>query len=294
MNRREHPDAGTDRGAVSPYGARSGHGSRQGSQHETHPEHPAHPARAQREAEVRLHGINACLAVFARRPGDLRKLWLTQANIPAFKPVLAWCGQQRIGYRVVEAEEIERLTASSHHEGVCMAVRRRAPPTLDEVLRAIGKDAPALLLWLHGVGNPHNLGAILRSAAHFGVRAALISDAAALSPAAYRVAEGGAEAVPCVPVGNSEHTRDALHRAGFQLAATVVRGGDGLYEKPLPARLVLLLGAEQTGLPSAWTERADVRLRIPGTGAVESLNVSVAAALLMAEWVRGRPVAGPA
>ncbi|MBS0457606.1 MAG: rRNA methyltransferase [Proteobacteria bacterium] len=242
--------------------------------------------RARRDAEVRLHGVNACLAAFAHRPDDLRKLWLTDANIPAFKPVLTWCVQQRIGYRVVAAEEIERLTASSHHEGVCMALRRRDPPTLVDVLAGLGKDEAALLLWLHGVGNPHNLGAILRSAAHFGVRAALVSDAAALSPAAYRVAEGGAEAVPCVPAADVAHTCDRLHRAGFQLAATVVRGGDGLYEKPLPARLVLLLGAEQTGLPQALTARADLRLRIPGTGAVESLNVSVAAALLIAEWGR--------
>jgi TrmH RNA methyltransferase len=242
--------------------------------------------RVRREEEMRLHGVNACLAAFAHRPQDLRKAWLAEASIPAFKQVLAWCVKQRIGYRVVEADEIERLTASSHHEGVCFALRRAQAPSLDAVLEGIDADAPALLLWLHGVGNPHNLGAILRSAAHFGARAVLLSDAPGLSAAAYRVAEGGAEAVPCVLVGDMDVVLARLRRAGFQLAATTVRGGASLYEAPLPRRLVLLLGAETTGLPQALLERADLRLRIPGTGAVESLNVSVASALLIAEWAR--------
>lgn len=244
------------------------------------------PARTSRDAELRLHGVNACLAAFARRPGDLRKLWLTEAHIATFKPVLAWCVKHRLGYRVVAADELERLTGSSHHEGVCMAMRQRPSLTLADVLAGIATNAPASLLWLQGVGNPHNLGAIVRSAAHFGVRAILLGDAGALSPAAWRVAEGGAEAVPCVLVTDAEHARATLRSAGFQLAATVVRGGEDLYRQTLPPRLVWLLGAESTGLPQGLTERADLQVRIPGTGAVESLNVSVAAALLMAEWRR--------
>ena len=242
--------------------------------------------RIRREEELRLHGVNACLAAFAKRPQDLRKVWLTEANIPAFKQVLAWCVKQRIGYRVVEAEEIEKLTASGHHEGVCVAMTRHEPLSLDDLLAKSDPSSSALLLWMHGVGNPHNLGAILRSAAHFGAAAALISDAQGLSPAAYRVAEGGAESVPCIPVHDTNRVRTKLHRAGFRLAATVVRGGQSLYETVLPSRLVLLLGAESTGLPPALLDSADLRLRIPGTGAVESLNVSVASALLIAEWAR--------
>jgi TrmH RNA methyltransferase len=242
--------------------------------------------RTRREEELRLYGINACLAAFAKRPQDLRKVWLTEENIPAFKPALAWCVKHRLGYRVVEADEIEKLTASGHHEGVCFAMRRTEAPSLAEALGTIAPDEAALLLWLHGVGNPRNLGAILRSAAHFGVRAALLSDASGLSPAAYRVSEGGAEAVPCISVGDIGVTLKQLRGAKFRLAATTVRGGESLYAKPLPSRLVLLLGAERTGLPQNLLDAADLRLRIPGTDAVESLNVSVASALLIGEWAR--------
>ncbi len=246
----------------------------------------AHASIARRDVEVRLHGINACLAAFAKRPQDLRKAWLTEANIPAFKQVLAWCVKNRLGYRLVEADEIAKLTASSHHEGVCFAMQRTEAPTLDAVLTSIDAREPALLLWLHGVGNPHNLGAILRSAAHFGAGAVLLSDASGLSAAAYRVSEGGAEAVPCVDIAEIDSALVQLRRAGFKLAATAVRDGDSLHAAEVPSRLVLLLGAESTGLPQSLFDRADVRLRIPGTGAVESLNVSVAGALLMAEWAR--------
>ena len=246
----------------------------------------AHAPHVLRDAEVRVHGVNACLAAYAHRPQDLRKVWLTEANIPAFKQVLAWCVKQRIGYRVVESDEIEKLTASSHHEGVCFALRRTESPSLEVVLKQIDPAAPVLLLWLHGVGNPHNLGAILRSAAHFGVSAVLLSDAQGLSPAAYRVSEGGAEAVPCVHAGDIDAALAQLRRAGFRLAATTVRGGESLYAAPLPSRVALLLGAESTGLPQRLLDSADLLLRIPGTGAVESLNVSVASALLIAEWAR--------
>lgn len=251
------------------------------------PPSPARSRPAPREPELRLHGINACLAAFAHRRDDLRKLWLTEANIPVCKPVLAWCVQHRIGYRVVAADELERLTASGHHEGVCMAMRQRPPLTLAALLADLPADAAAQLLWLQGIGNPHNLGAIIRSAAHFGVRAVLLGDASALSPAAWRVAEGGAETVSCIAVDDAERTGAALRQAGFQLAATVVRGGGDLYASVLPSRLVWLLGAERSGLPQQASDRADLRLRIPGTGAVESLNVSVAAALLMARWASG-------
>jgi hypothetical protein len=104
-------------------------------------------AHARRDVELRLHGVNACLAAFAHRPQDLRKVWLTESNIPAFKRALAWCVRQRIGYRVVEADEIEKLTASSHHEGVCFALLRSESPLLDTALAALDPNAPALLLW---------------------------------------------------------------------------------------------------------------------------------------------------
>ena len=237
--------------------------------------------------EQRLYGINAVRAAFARRPQALRKLYLAEARIPQLQPLLKWCVANRIGYRVVADEDLRKLAASSHHEGVVADILREEPQALTTWLRELG-DGPQCLLWLDGVGNPHNLGAILRSAAHFGIAAILLPkhSTLALSGAAARVAEGGAEAVPFVRMGRDENAIAQLHGAGFKLAATVVRGGQDLFATTLPQRLVYVMGAEGEGMNQGLAAACDLRLSIPGTGAVESLNVSAATAVLLAEWYR--------
>ncbi|MEO5596368.1 MAG: RNA methyltransferase, partial [Lysobacteraceae bacterium] len=100
------------------------------------------------------------------------------------------------------------------------------------------------------------------------------------------VAEGGAESVPVLRIDDADAAFGKLRGAGFAMGATVVRGGESIFDAELPSRLVLLFGAETEGLPDAISAASELRLRIPGSGAVESLNVSVAAALCMAEWAK--------
>jgi TrmH RNA methyltransferase len=175
--------------------------------HVAEAEDPApHAVQDQRHVELRLYGLNAVQAAFARRPQALRKLYLAEARIPQLQPLLKWCVAHRVGYRVVEEADLQKLAASAHHEGVVADVLREEPQALTHWLRDL-PDGPQCALWLDGVGNPHNLGAILRSAAHFGIAAVLLPKHAtlALSGAAARVAEGGAEAVPFVRMGRSDN-----------------------------------------------------------------------------------------
>jgi len=257
-------------------------------------EEAASPAAPRRNRdEMRVYGINACLAVFAQRPHDLRKVYLLQSRIPDFKAVLAWCVQRKLGYRVVENADLDKLTASQHHEGVCFEVRRRVPMSLTALLQKLAPRKNALLAWLDGVGNPHNFGAVLRSAANFGVDGVLLSGDATLaeSGAALRVAEGGADAVPLARIAHGEDAFGALRNAGFAIAATVPREGEMLFGARLPPRLVFALGAEGEGLSRGLIDRADLHVSIPGTGAVESLNVAASAAVLFGEYWRQRNAA---
>ena len=267
-------------GERDPYGAfRSGAGA---------PPRRGRPP-AGRGGELRIHGLNAVLAVFRHRPADLRKLYLAEERIPDLKPLLKWCVANRVGYRVVAEDDLRKLAASAHHEGVVADVRRVEPVALAQWLPGLA-DGPACLLWLDGVGNPHNLGAILRSAAHFGVAAVLLPahSELGLSGAAARVAEGGAEAVPLVRLPAGAAALEALRGAGFTLAATVVDGGAGLFDAELPERLVYVLGAEGEGMDRGLAAHCDQQLSIPGTGAVESLNVAAATAVLLAAWAAVR------
>jgi TrmH RNA methyltransferase len=247
------------------------------------------PEPARTRQELRLYGLNAVRAAFARRPQAIRKLYLAEARIPQLQPLLKWCVANRVGYRVVEERDLQKLAASSHHEGVVADVLRAEPQSLTQWLREL-PGGPQCALWLDGVGNPHNLGAILRAAAHFGVAAVLLPKAStlALSGAAARVAEGGAEALPFVRMGREDNAMAQLRGAGFALAATVVRGGADLFATALPQRLVYVLGAEGEGMDAGLASACDLRLSIPGSGAVESLNVAAATAVLLAEWSRSR------
>ena len=251
------------------------------------PAAPTVPAR--RDIELRLYGLNAIRAVFARRPDAIRKLYLAEARIPQLQPLLKWCVANHVGYRVVEEGDLQKLAASSHHEGVVADVLREEPAALTTWLREL-PDGPLCALWLDGVGNPHNLGAILRASAHFGVSAILLPkhSTLALSGAAARVAEGGAEAVPFVRLGRDDNAMAQLRGAGFTLAATVVRGGVDVFRTALPQRLVYVLGAEGAGMDAQLAATCDLQLSIPGSGAVESLNVAAATAVLLAEWARAR------
>ncbi len=248
-------------------------------------EHAPHPSRARRDVELRLYGLNAVHAVFARRPQAIRKLYLVESRIPALQPLLKWCVAHRVGYRVVAEEDLDRLASSTHHEGVVADVLREEPQSVSNWLRDL-PQGPLCALWLDGVGNPHNFGAILRSAAHFGVNAILLPKHSplALSGAAARVAEGGAEAVPMVRLGRQDNALAQLRSAGFTLAATVVKGGSDVFDASLPQRVVFVMGSEGEGMDRELVAACDLRVSIPGTGAVESLNVAAATAVLLAAW----------
>ncbi|WP_303747232.1 TrmH family RNA methyltransferase [Stenotrophomonas pigmentata] len=235
--------------------------------------------------EMRLYGFNAVQAMFAKRPQALRKLYLAEDMIQRLQPVLKWCVANRVGYRVVGDGDLNKLAATTHHEGLVADVQKQEPLALATWLASL-KDGPALALWLDGVGNPHNFGAILRSAAHFGVAAILLpaDSTLALSGAAARVAEGGAESVPLVRLPALPQAVAQLRDAGFGLAATLVADGDNVFTTELPDRMVYVMGAEGEGMDRDFAQSCDLRLSIPGSGAVESLNVASATAVFLASW----------
>jgi TrmH RNA methyltransferase len=136
---------------------------------------------------------------------------------------------------------------------------------------------------LDGIGNPHNLGAIARSAAFFGCAGMLLTGdprGAGLSDAAYRTAEGGLEHLALYRVAAPAVSLRAM-APRFRTVAAVSRGGVAPAALPRDKPLALVLGNEETGLPPATVAACAARVTLPGSGRVESLNVSVAAAVLI-------------
>jgi TrmH RNA methyltransferase len=253
--------------------------------------------RHQAKTEEMFHGLRACEALFARRATDVIRVYVTEARSRTLAKLLDWCARERKGFQIVADENLERLTGSIHHEGVAIlakAVRRRK---LDELLRdLVARKTVGPLLYLDGVQNPHNLGSILRTAAHFGV-AAIVGRAGELpplSPAAVRVAEGAAEFVPVCDCADPVADLHRLAKNGFRIVATSSLRGGPLGKAKLGGRTVLVLGSEGEGVSRPIEALATECVQIPGTGAVESLNVSVACGVVLAEaWRQNHRVNVP-
>jgi TrmH RNA methyltransferase len=251
----------------------------------------AGPRRHKAAGEETYHGLRACEAIFAMRPAEIVRVYLTQARKPRLAKLLAWCAANRKGFQIVTEESLRRISGSTHHEGVAILAKAIRRWGLEDLLAAVEpRDAGGPVLYLDGVENPHNLGSILRTAAHFGVTAIAgrTGELPPLSPAAVRVAEGAAEIVPVCDLAEPAAALRRLAAAGFSVAAASSHRGESPDRVPLGGRCVIVLGSEGKGVSTAIERTATARVRIPGTGAVESLNVAVAAGVLLAEAWRQR------
>jgi RNA methyltransferase, TrmH family len=239
--------------------------------------------------ELKLCGLAAVRARFARDASSIQRLYFDYATGRKIGVMCKALAAAKKIYRCVEPAELEKVAGTVHHGGIVAVVaapRWRAPLPAD--LRAwAAKRAPLLLL--DRIGNAHNLGAIARTAGFFGVsRLVLPNDPAAALPgeAAYRVAEGGLEAVEVFRVPSLTNFARELAVTGYEIVGAATRGGRleasmarGGVAKPI----ALALGNEEHGLAPEMAAACTRLVTIPGRGGVESLNVSVAAAVLMWE-----------
>lgn len=253
------------------------------------PHKPAPKKPATRE--LKYYGTAACRALWQARPDDVIRIYLEESLLKSFGDLLRWAAGQRKAYHIVTSEELEKITESVHHQGICLLARDRPQSGFPALFATLKADrTPQLLAYLDGVENPHNLGAIVRSCAHFGIHHILgeAGKLPRLSPSACRVAEGGAEFVDMVSLDRPLEQLQQLRQLGFTLLATAMQRGNDLYRYPFPERAVLIFGAEEHGVSQAMFKAADATLHIPGSGHVESLNVSVAFALIAGENYRQR------
>jgi RNA methyltransferase, TrmH family len=254
---------------------------------------PGPPPAASRPPDPnRICGPAPVRALFLRRPQAALRLFFTPERAALAGPLCSYMARQRRPYREVPSEELARVAGTPHHGGiVAVAQARFAEPLPGDALPADLPEAVVLPV-LDGIGNPHNLGAVARSAAFFGARALLLSDdprQADLSDAAFRVAEGGLEHLRVL---RARHLPALLRgmRGRFLTVAAVAAGGAPPEALPRDHRPVaLVLGNEEQGPPGPTLEACEARVTLAGGGAVESLNVSAAAAVLIqALWERGR------
>jgi len=244
----------------------------------------------------RAYGLHTVEGLIAETPEQVREI-----------TVAAGRHDRRLGALIAAAElhgivvhrlpggELDRLLPGARHQGVVATLAGQSTEKFREQDLSTflaGLTSPPFLLILDGVQDPHNLGACLRTADAAGVHAVIVprDRAAGITPVVRKVASGAAETVPVFTVTNLARTLRELKETGVWLYGASDNADTSLYDTDLRGPLALVLGSEGKGLRRLTRELCDYLVAIPMAGRVESLNVSVAAGVLLFEARRQRGV----
>ena len=237
-----------------------------------------------------MHAVRTLLTV---RPGSVKEVAVADSRSDRrCESIIDLASAADIPVHILPRQELDLMQPGVRHQGVVASVRLSEEALREHDLLAFLDNlgsAPFLLV-LDGVQDPHNLGACLRTADAAGIHAVIVprDRAAHLTPTVRKVASGAAETVPLFSVTNLARTLRKLKDAGIWLYAASDEAEQHIYEADLQGPLAFVLGGEGKGLRRLTRELCDHHVAIPMAGQVESLNVSVAAGVLLYEAVRQR------
>jgi 23S rRNA (guanosine2251-2'-O)-methyltransferase len=229
-----------------------------------------------------LSGVHPVVeALRARHPLD-RVLIAQGAGGPRLQEVIDLARRASVPVRFEPRSALDRLAGSSAHQGVVAMGAARQYTELDSVLGA------RMLVVLDGVEDPHNLGAIVRTAHAAGAAAIVIPErrAAGLTDVVAKAAAGALEHLPVVRVTNINRALEAMKEQGYWIYGLDERGAEAYDRVDFAEHAAIVLGGEGKGLHDQVRKHCDVLLRIPMAGKISSLNVSVAAGVVLFEWRR--------
>jgi 23S rRNA (guanosine2251-2'-O)-methyltransferase len=235
---------------------------------------------------VWLYGRHAVLAALANPERRVERVLATRESAERLEAEL---GRFSTRTEILAREELgQRLPAGAVHQGLAALVAPLEDAQLEDLLARCSDHA--LVLALDQVTDPHNVGAILRSAAAFGVAGVIVTDrhAPADTGVLAKAASGALELVPLVRAVNLARALDQLKESGFWLYGLDERGDAGIMSLDLAGRAAIVLGAEGEGLRRLTAEKCDRLVTIPTDPRLAALNVSNAAAVAAYEWARRR------
>jgi 23S rRNA (guanosine2251-2'-O)-methyltransferase len=251
------------------------------------PPRPNKPSRGGHQS-VWLYGHHAVLAALANPDRRIERLLVTKEAAERHAAAIAASSSGHKTTVMARDDLSKNLPAGAVHQGIALLAAPLEDPALEDILARC--DDNALVLALDQVTDPHNVGAILRSAAAFGVAGVVVTErnAPADTGVLAKAASGALEVVPLLRAVNLARTLDLLKEAGFWLYGLDERGDVAIGDLDLAGRVCIVLGAEGEGLRRLTSEKCDRLTTIPTTAALAALNVSNAAAVATYEWARRR------
>jgi 23S rRNA (guanosine2251-2'-O)-methyltransferase len=243
-------------------------------------------------SETYIGGFHAVTAALEDGDKQPREILVADARRDSrMAALLSLAARRKVTVRTVSKDQLDLYAPGLRHQGVIAAV-----PAADfqgEDALEVPATPDRLVLVLDGVQDPHNLGACLRTAEAVGVTAVIIPKdrAVGLTPVARKAAAGAAERVPVVAVTNLVRTLERLKELGYWITGLAGESDELIYDVDLTGPTVIVMGGEGDGLRRLTRETCDKLVRIPMVGEIESLNVSVAAAVCLYESFRQRQAA---
>ncbi len=234
-----------------------------------------------------IYGVHPVEEVLAAAPNKVARViakdW-DAAKLASIRDAADAAGVRR---DTASGDDLDRLAEGGNHQGVAARLSDFTYASLDELLADTEDASTAAVLVLDGVQDPHNLGALLRTASALGAAGVIIPKdrAASVTPAVIRASAGLALRVPVIQVTNIARTLETLAENGWWSVAAVM-DGDEAWDVDMVMKAAIVMGGEGDGVRRLVEEKCDFRARIPIQPHVESLNVSVAGALLLYEWAR--------
>lgn len=238
-----------------------------------------------------IYGIHAVETLLTQHPERVTRVILLHDRQDKKIQALAELAKKntRIRLEFLSRQELDRLTENANHQGV-VAFSEEAKKLTENDLESLLENltAPAFLLILDGVQDPHNLGAILRSADAAGVHAVIApkDKAVGITPTVSKIACGAAETVPFIQVTNLARTLEQLKEKNIWIYGAAGEAETSLYDTKLSGAIAIVMGAEGEGLRRLTRDHCDVLVKIPMHGKMSSLNVSVATGVFLFEVVR--------
>ena len=243
---------------------------------------------------TQLFGIHAVQAALDYSPQNIRRAWVDSQRLDArLKQVIDDLVAVGITPEKTERKKLERMAEGKNHQGIVVAVELPAMLSEDRLKQDVeALNATAFYLVLDQVQDPHNLGACLRTADAVGAHGIIVTkdNAAGITPTVCKVASGAAETVPVYQVTNLARVLRWMKEQNIWIMGAAGEAEQTIYDMQLDMPLALVMGTEGTGMRHLTRQHCDFLVKIPMAGQVESLNVSVAAGVMLYEVFRQKRI----
>lgn len=239
------------------------------------------------ESEI-VMGMHCISELLVHYPKKLIQVFVqdTMKKNPRKKTLYRRLEEKRISMQIVSKQKLENICGSTSHQGFVAFIKKRRLQNFDAFLEKQKQKSASLIVILDHIQDPHNVGAIFRSAECFGVDGVIFSTKSgpSITPSVAKVSSGASEHLPLIATPNLDQAVEKLKMQGFSVyAAAMDKVSSGFSAIDYSLKSVLILGSEGEGISASLLKKASSKVYIPMQGKIQSLNVSAAAAVLLAK-----------